>query len=109
MTKSQDETQPVRSSPRAECCSGSAASEGVYRIRVAGHLDHTWAEWLGAAAAQPVECGETILTVPVADQAALMGVLDKLNRLNLKLLAINPGLSGGEGGEGETEQRERLR
>lgn len=110
MTKSQDDTQPVRKSPGAEDCSGGpAASEGLYRIRVAGHLDRTWAEWLGAAHAQPLETGETILTVHVADQAALMGVLDKLNRLNLRLLSINPGLSdGGEGGGGEIEQSKEL-
>jgi hypothetical protein len=96
MTKSRDKTQPVRKPPSAECC-GAAASPGVYRIRVAGHLDHTWAEWLGAAKAEVIESGETILTVHVADQAALMGILDKLNRLNLRLLSINPGPSGGEG------------
>ena len=36
-----------------------------------------------------MENGEMILYGPIVDQAALMGVLNKLGRLNLTLLSVN--------------------
>ena len=61
---------------------------GVFEIRVAGHLDDTWSEWLDGLAMQRLENGEMILCGGIADQAALMGILNKLNRLNLALLSV---------------------
>jgi len=58
-------------------------------IRVAGHLDNTWADWLDGFAFVHTEAGETILTGEVDDQAALYGLIAKLRDLGVKLLAVN--------------------
>jgi len=61
----------------------------VYEIHVKGQLNSHWSEWLEGLEVQLAENGEMILFGPMVDQAALMGVLLKLNRLNLTLLSIN--------------------
>mgnify|MGYP001044036683 CR=1 FL=1 len=60
----------------------------IYHIRVKGHLDTKWAEWFEGFAMAAREDGHTLLSGPVADQAALHGVLDKLNSLGLDLLLV---------------------
>ena len=58
-------------------------------IRVEGHLDQTWAEWLDGFALAHTEQGETILTGKVQDQAALYGLIAKLRDLGVKLISVN--------------------
>jgi len=58
-------------------------------IRVKGQLDNKWSEWLGGLQMKLLDNGEMILFGPIVDQAALMGVLNKLGRLNLTLLSLN--------------------
>ena len=65
------------------------AGERVYEIHVKGQLNSHWSEWLEGLEVKLAENEETILFGPMVDQAALMGVLIKLNRLNLTLLSIN--------------------
>ncbi len=60
----------------------------IVEIRVRGHLDHYWTDWFEGMKAQLVDTGETVLTGPVADQAALLGLLNKLSRLNLTILSV---------------------
>jgi hypothetical protein len=60
-----------------------------YEIHVKGQLNSHWSEWLEGLEVQLAENGEMILLGTMVDQAALMGVLLKLNRLNLTLLSIN--------------------
>ena len=60
-----------------------------YEFRVRGHLAPCWSEWLGRLAIGHLETGETLLTGPVADQAALHGLLAKLRDLNLPLISVN--------------------
>lgn len=60
-------------------------------IRVEGHLDLTWAEWLDGFTLIHTECGETILTGKVKDQAALYGLIAKLRDLGVKLVSVNSG------------------
>ena len=60
-----------------------------FEICVKGQLNSHWSEWLEGMEVQLAENGEMILFGPMVDQAALMGVLLKLNRLNLTLLSIN--------------------
>jgi hypothetical protein len=60
-------------------------------IRVEGHLDQTWAEWLDGFTLAHTEGGETILTGKVKDQAALYGVIAKLRDLGVKLISVNSG------------------
>jgi hypothetical protein len=61
---------------------------GVYHIRVKGNLDLRWSDWFGGFAITPVGDEETLLIGPVADQAALHGVLHKIRDLGLPLLAV---------------------
>lgn len=58
-------------------------------IRVEGHLDPTWADWLDGFTLNHSEKGETILTGVVNDQAALYGLIAKLRDLGVKLVSVN--------------------
>ncbi len=60
-------------------------------IRIAGHLDQTWAEWLDDFTISHTELDETVLTGSVEDQAALYGVMAKLRDLGVKLISVNFG------------------
>lgn len=62
---------------------------GFFEIHVRGQLDSRWSEWLEGMEVELLENGEMILFGPIIDQAALMGVLNKLSRLNLTLLSVN--------------------
>jgi hypothetical protein len=62
---------------------------GFYEIYVKGQLDSRWSEWLEGLEIKLLENGEMILLGPIVDQAALMGVLNKLSHLNLTLLSVN--------------------
>jgi hypothetical protein len=61
----------------------------TYEIRIRGHLDPSWSGWFPGLAVTPRANGDTILSGPVADQAALHGVLKKLRDLGLPLVSIN--------------------
>jgi hypothetical protein len=61
----------------------------VYEIRLKGHLDQRWAGWFAGLTITLEENGETLLSGPVADQAALHGLLKKVRDLGLPLLAVN--------------------
>ena len=65
------------------------AAEGLYEIHVRGHLDSKWSDWLEGLEVKLLDNGEMILSGTLVDQAALMGVLNKLNRLNLTLLSVS--------------------
>lgn len=65
-----------------------AAVQDVYEIRIEGQLAPGWSEWFGGLTVTPLEDGYTLLTGPVADQAALHGLLGKIRDLNLKLVAV---------------------
>jgi hypothetical protein len=60
-----------------------------FEIHIKGQLDSDWSEWLENMEVNLLESGEMILFGPISDQAALMGVLNKLNRLNLTILSLN--------------------
>jgi hypothetical protein len=60
----------------------------LYQIRLKGHLGHEWADWFGGMAVDLTEDGDTLLTGPVPDQAALHGILKKVRDLGLPLLAV---------------------
>lgn len=61
----------------------------VYRIRLKGQLDARWTAWFGGMAVALTEDGDTLLTGPVADQAALHGLLRKVRDLGLPLISVN--------------------
>jgi hypothetical protein len=59
----------------------------VYQIRVKGHLGPRWTEWFGDVTITLEEGGETLLTCPVVDQAALHGLLRKVRDLGMPLIS----------------------
>lgn len=62
----------------------------VYQIRLHGHLGPEWAAWFGGLTVTREESGATLLTGPVADQAALHGLLKKVRDVGLPLVSIIP-------------------
>ena len=61
----------------------------VYQIRIEGHLDAQWTDWFSGLSVTLEENGDTLLTGPVADQAALFGLLKKIRDLGLPLISVN--------------------
>ena len=61
----------------------------IYQIRIKGHLGGQWTDWFGGLSITQEENGETLLTGPVVDQAALHGVLRKVRDLGMTLLVVN--------------------
>jgi len=61
----------------------------VYQIRFEGHLDDQWADWFSGLSVCLEENGDTLLTGPVVDQAALFGLLKKIRDLGLPLVSVN--------------------
>src|SRR5438034_1926194 len=59
-----------------------------YQITVKGHLNPNWADWFDGLTITLEDNGETLLTGPVVDQAALHGVLRKVRDLGLPLISV---------------------
>jgi len=60
----------------------------VYQIRLKGHLGRQWTEWFGGLTITLEENGETLLTGPVIDQAALYGLLRRVRDLGMPLISV---------------------
>ena len=60
----------------------------IYHIRVQGNLNGKWADWFPGFVMTTRESGETLLSGPVVDQAALYGILGKIHSLGLPLLLV---------------------
>ena len=60
----------------------------VYQISIKGHLGRQWADWFEGLTITLEEDGNTLLTGPVVDQAALHGLLKKVRDLGLPLLSV---------------------
>ena len=73
-----------------EINSGSEKAQPlVYQIRIKGHLGREWTDWFGGLAIRLTDNGETLLTGPVVDQAALHGLLRKVRDLGVPLLSVS--------------------
>ncbi|MDA0268365.1 MAG: hypothetical protein O3A14_15765 [Cyanobacteria bacterium] len=57
---------------------------------IKGHLDQRWSNWFEGFAIVLKDNGETRLSGPVVDQAALFGLLMKVRDLGLPLVSVNP-------------------
>lgn len=66
----------------------------MYHLRVTGHLDQSWSPWFDGLAIAQEANGETVLSGPVADQAALHGLLTKVRDLGLPLVAVTRDQAG---------------
>jgi hypothetical protein len=69
-----------------------AGRQPQYRIEIEGILDESWSEWFGGLTIESwhTKDGSIIsqLTGPVADQATLRGILNKIWDLNLTLISV---------------------
>jgi hypothetical protein len=68
--------------------SRAARQPVYYEIRVGAMLDDGWSEWLGGLVATAGPAGQTVLTGPLADQAALHGALARIRDLGVPLLSV---------------------
>ena len=62
-----------------------------YEIRIRGHLDSCWSDWFAGLKLAHLEGNETLLSVPLPDQAALHGLLERVRDLNLTLISVSWG------------------
>ena len=59
-----------------------------YEIRIRGHLADRWAGWFEGLTITLEDSGDTLLSGPVVDQAALHGLLRKVRDLGMPLLSV---------------------
>lgn len=65
------------------------AQPTVCQIRIKGHLGVQWSDWFDGLTITLEDDGDTLITGPVADQAALHGLLKKVRDLGLPLISVN--------------------
>lgn len=61
---------------------------GCYEIRLTGHLEARWATWFDGLSVTQEGDGTTVISGPVADQAALFGLLQRVRDLGLPLVSV---------------------
>ena len=61
----------------------------VYQIRIKGQLDRKWMDWFGDVTITLEDNGDTLITCPVVDQAALHGLLKMVRDLGIPLISVN--------------------
>jgi hypothetical protein len=66
-----------------------------YQIKIKGHLGDQWSDWFEGLTVTLDEEGNTLLTGPVVDDAALHGLLKKIRDLGMPLISVNQMDEGG--------------
>jgi hypothetical protein len=61
---------------------------GRYEIRLSGHLHERWAAWFDGLTVSHHDDGTTVISGPLADQAALHGLLQRVRDLGLPLISV---------------------
>jgi hypothetical protein len=72
----------------AKASIGHRHEPGRYEIRLNGHLDGRWAAWFDGLSLSREADGTTIIHGPIADQAALHGLLQKVRDTGLPLVSV---------------------
>jgi len=67
-----------------------------YEIKVKGHLEEHWSDWLGGLEVAHDGHGNSLLTGVIPDQAALHGILAQIRDLGLTLISISPHVEDAE-------------
>ena len=65
-----------------------------YEIQVEGKLSERWKSWFEGLAINAGPDGSTVLSGLLVDQAALLGVLNKLHAVNLTLVSVKRKILG---------------
>ena len=65
----------------------------VFRIRISGQLNSRWADWFDGLTIT-LDGGDTLITGPVVDQAALHGLLKRVRDLGMPLVSVSPSEAG---------------
>jgi hypothetical protein len=71
-----------------EGCEQDGLTSDYYQIRVRGALAPLWSTWFDGFSITIDTNGDTILAGPVADQAALYGLISRARDLGLTLLSV---------------------
>ena len=72
----------------SEVSTDSHSDAGRYEIRLQGHLHSRWSAWFDGLSLTNESDGTTIISGPVADQAALHGLLHKVRDIGLTLVSV---------------------
>jgi len=83
-----------------------------YEIKIKGHLSDRWVDWFEGMTFTQESDGTTTLYGPLADQAALHGLLNGIRDLGLTLVSVqrvrsskhDRGVEGGQGSDQEKPQ-----
>jgi hypothetical protein len=67
---------------------GSGPGSGTYEIRLTGHLHERWTAWFDGLTVNQRGDGTTVISGPIADQAALHGLLQRVRDLGLPLVSV---------------------
>ena len=67
-----------------------------YEVKIKGRLDPRWSDWFAGLQLNYLEGDETLLSGPLADQAALHGLLERIRDLNLTLISVTRGVSSNQ-------------
>jgi hypothetical protein len=65
-------------------------SATIYHIRIEGGLDKGWSDWFDGLAIQAEPGGVTLISGLVRDQAALIGLINRVHDLGLVLISVAP-------------------